>query len=79
MKATIISTDQVVVMKDRHGFPFVSRVWEGVTANGVQFVAYIPVLQVARQADNAEFERDLVEHQAPSADTARAIDARLVL
>lgn len=79
MKAQIASTDQVVLMKDSEGNPFRSRVWEGVTEAGVQFTAYIPVVQVSRAVDQSQFERELREHSAASADTVRAIDARFVL
>lgn len=79
MRASISSTDQVVEMKDCDGKPFRSRVWEGVTDAGVKFVAYIPVVQVARDEDNYVFELELREHSAPSAATSRAIDMRFVL
>ena len=79
MKARISSTDQIVTMKDCEGKPFKARVWEGETDAGIAFTAYIPVVQVLRSDDGAEFDRDLKEHQAPSAATVRAIDARFVL
>lgn len=79
MKAKISSTDRIVDMKDRNGNTFQSRVWEGVTEGGVPFTAYIPVVQVHKDANNLEFERELQEHDAPSAATTRAIDMRFVL
>lgn len=79
MKATIISTSAVVDMKDAQGNSFVARVWEGETAAGVAFTAYIPVVQVRSKADNAEFIRDLQAHQQPSAETQRAIDLRFII
>ncbi len=79
MKATICSTPVVVEMKDAHGNPFTARVWEGETAGGVAFTAYIPVVQVRSKADNAEFLRDLQEHRQPSAETLRAIDLRFII
>jgi hypothetical protein len=79
MKATITSTDQIVEMKDPKGRTFQGRVWEGLSEGGVAFTAYIPVVQVHRNADNSVFERELREHDAPSADTRRAIDMRFVL
>lgn len=80
MKAKITSTDQIVTIK-AIGFEgqTKARVWEGVTDGGVPFTAYIPVVQVARQADNSQFERELSEHERPSAETMRAIDARFIL
>jgi hypothetical protein len=79
MKAKIASTNHIVTMKDCDGQPFKARVWEGVTEAGIAFTAYIPVVQVKRSVDNAEFEKELSEHQPPSADTMRAIDMRFVL
>lgn len=89
MKATITSTDKIVTI-DAVGVECSSeygsggscqtkaRVWEGVTEGGVAFVAYIPLVQVKRDADNAQFERELVEHARASAETLRAIDARFI-
>lgn len=79
MKATIESTDQVVKMKDSQGNPYLARVWEGVSEGGVGFTAFIPTVQVARDADNTVFERELSENKAPHADTQHAIDMRFVL
>jgi hypothetical protein len=79
MKATMTSTTEVVEMKDRKGRPFDARVWEGVTEGGIEFTAYICVVQVLRDNDNAEFERDLLEHSQPRAETQQAIDLRFVI
>lgn len=80
MKAQITSTDRIVTVK-AIGFEgqTKARVWEGVTEAGVAFTAYIPIVQVARQADNSVFERELSEHVQPSPETMRAIDARFIL
>lgn len=74
MKATIESTDKVVVVNMAR-----ARVWEGVTEAGVPFVAYIAMVQVKNDADNSQFERELEQHKQPSAETVRAIDARFIL
>lgn len=94
MKATIVSTDQIVEidapgapppgLSHESGRPFPSkrvmaRVWEGETESGVKFTAYIPVVQVARTDDNSQFERELSEHKRPEDWTRRAIDMRLIL
>jgi len=80
MKATISSTDKIVTIK-AVGFEgqTKARGWEGITEGGVPFTAYIPVVQVARQADNSQFESELSEHVQPSSETLRAIDARMIL
>lgn len=79
MKATIISTSAVVDMKDSQGNTFVARVWEGETAAGVAFTAYIPLVQVRSTADNSQFVRELQEQKSPSAETLRAIDLRFII
>lgn len=90
MKATIISTDQVVEIDalepPRAGFVegkpstcrIMARVWEGTTESGVRFAAYVAIVQAATKDDNAEFERDLKAdvHKKPDDWTQRAIDMR---
>lgn len=79
MKANITSTDVVVEMSDIEGRPHKCRVWEGITETGIPFTAYISTVQVARNADNSQFERELTEHKAPEPETRRAIDLRFVI
>ncbi len=77
MRATIISTDAIVdIDAVGHDGQTKARVWEGFTETGVAFLAYIPLVQVRTDADNSQFERELLEHQRPSQDTLAAIDAR---
>lgn len=79
MQATIKSTTEIVEMKDVEGRLHTARVWEGVTETGVPFTAYVSIVQVARGADNRQFETELKEHVSPSPETRRAIDLRFVL
>ena len=74
MRAMIESTDQIAIM----GKAGRTRVWEGVTEGGVKFVAYVSMVQVADVEDQAEFERDLTENKPASAETMKAIDARML-
>src|SRR5262245_57829374 len=69
MKATIESTDQIVAI----GRADETRVWEGVTDGGIEFVAYISLLQVRRDKDCMEFDRALRDHKQPSDATRHAI------
>lgn len=80
MKAQITSTDRIVTV-DAIGFAgkTKARVWEGVTEGGVLFTAYIPIVQVDKDADNSQFERELSEHKPPEPATMKAIDARFFL
>lgn len=80
MKAQITSTDQIVTVK-AIGFEgsTKARVWEGTTDGGVRFTAYIPIVQVHKDDDNSQFERELSEHKPPEDWTQRAIDARMIL
>lgn len=78
MKATIESTDRVVVIDEAGNVK--ARVWEGMSEGGIPFVAYVALCQVRRDADNHEFGIALQEqHKAPSRETLVAIDARFVL
>ena len=79
MKASIESTTEVVEIRDPSGRPANARVWEGVTAAGVRFTAYITCVQVLKTDDCEEFVRDLQEHKRPDASTVRAIDLRFVI
>jgi hypothetical protein len=80
MKAKIESTDQIVdIQAVGHPGMTKARVWEGVTEAGVQFTAYIPMVQVLKADDCQEFERDLVEHKRAQDWVRRAIDFRMVL
>jgi hypothetical protein len=79
MKATIESTDAIVEMQDLHGRPFAARVWQGVTDRGVEFTAYISIVQVRREDDNSQFVAELRESPAPGAATQRAIDRRFII
>lgn len=73
MKATMVSTDQIVRVEKQ-----VARVWEGVTEKGVPFVAYITMVQVRASEDLKQFERELVHKQADRW-TLQAIDLRLII
>jgi hypothetical protein len=79
MKASIKSTDQVVTIRDPAGAKALARAWEGVTEDGIPFVAYITMVQVRSSERHEEFERDLQEHKPASAETLRAIDMRFIL
>jgi len=79
MKATIQSTSEIVeIGAVGHAGKTKARVWEGVTDSGVKFVAYIPVVQVHKDADNSQFETELSEHEPPSQATLHAIDHRFI-
>ena len=73
------STTEVVEIRDITGRLCKARVWAGLTETGVRFTAYIPVVQVARQEDNSQFERELQQHSPPDAETRRAIDLRFII
>lgn len=63
MKATIESTTRIVELSGVR-----ARVWEGKTDKGVPFVCFVALCAVDKKEDAAEFERDLKEHRAPSAE-----------
>lgn len=59
MKATIISTDEVIEVHHKMRV----RIWEGVTEKGVPFRAYVAGVIVAAALDQSEFA-DLQERAA---------------
>jgi hypothetical protein len=47
-----------------------ARVWEGTTAMGVPCHAFITCIAVANDADQSQFERELIEQKPPSEEVA---------
>lgn len=73
MKIKIESTTKIVTV---NGVP--ARIWEGKTESGISVHCYVTRIAVARDADASEFERELQEHKAPSAEI-QAIPLGLIL
>jgi hypothetical protein len=65
MKVTIESTTKIVKANDID-----CRVWEGETEHGVKIICLIPRIAVKNGQDTSQFEAELKEQRAPSADTA---------
>jgi hypothetical protein len=81
MKANIESTTRLVNMMVRcgtngHGMP--ARIWQGVTEGGVKFYLFVTRVAVGKNADNAQFEAELKEMAAPSAE-AESFPLRMIL
>lgn len=77
MRVQLESTSKIVMLSVE-GKDIPARIWEGVTENGVPCHAYITRIACAAELDTQEFERDLQEHRAPSAES-EWIPARLIL
>lgn len=74
MKISIESTTKFVTL---NGVP--ARIWEGHTESGIPVHCYVTrIAAPAAGADLSQFERELQEHSAPSAEVA-AIPLRMVL
>lgn len=73
MKIQMHSTTKIVHL---NGVP--ARIWEGVTEGGVECHVYVTRVAVAKESDTSEFEKELQEHSAPSAEI-EAIPLRLIL
>ncbi len=73
MKITISSTSKLVQF---NGVP--ARIWEGHTDSGIPVHCYVTRIAVHEDHPTEQFERELQEHAAPSADVA-AIPLRLIL
>jgi hypothetical protein len=71
MKATMESTSKLLIL---NGLNF--RVWEGVTENGIRFVALVNRLQAANPAEMNSFVAELGKAaRNPVADTEAALIA----
>lgn len=77
MQATIESTDKVVELVV-NGAAVPARVWEGVTAAGVPFHAFVTRVAVKADKDVTEFERDLEQHKSASPEV-QAIPLRFII
>jgi hypothetical protein len=74
MKITIESTSKIVKLND-----VPARIWEGETESGIKIHCYVTRIAIdEKETRTAEFERDLQEHRAPSAEI-QAIPLRLIL
>lgn len=65
MKIHIENTTRITEVS---GVP--ARIWEGHTEAGIPVIVFVTRIAVEREADCAEFERDLREMRTPSADAA---------
>lgn len=73
MKITIESTTKLVEL---NGIP--ARIWEGHTDSGIPVHCYITRIAVDRTENTAQFEQELAEQRAPSAEI-EAFPMRMVL
>lgn len=65
MKVTLHNTSKVITVNGQ-----AARIWEGHTEKGVPCFAYVVFIATPIGVDQSEFERDLTECKAPSADVA---------
>lgn len=72
------STTKVVELQTATGIVS-ARMWEGTTESGIPVHAFITRIAVHKTEDTTQFERELLEQRAPSADLAMVYPARLVL
>jgi hypothetical protein len=73
MKITIEPTTKMVQI---NGIP--ARIWEGVSDSGIPVHCYVTRIAVPKDMDCAQFDRELSEQRAPSAEV-EAIPLRVVL
>ena len=80
MTITITSTSRIIQLRTADG-AVPARIWEGMTEDGIAVHAFItrivPAIPI-RDHRQKQFEAELVECAAPSADVA-AYPARLIL
>jgi hypothetical protein len=78
VKVTLESTSKIVGLVTPSGGTVPARLWEGTTELGIPVHAYITLIAARQGEDLSEFERELEEQRAPSADV-EAIPARMIL
>jgi hypothetical protein len=60
MKLTLEATGRIETIRaDDKGVP--ARIWKGKTESGIEVIAYISIIQVHKDVDNLQFERELRE------------------
>lgn len=79
MELTIHSTTKVVAITTEGGDMVPARVWEGKTKDGVAVALLVTRVAVDEKADQAAFQKDLEEHQAPTEAVVEAFPLRMVL
>ena len=81
MQITIESTDRIVeIVDEKSGHVVLARMWEGKTAAGVEVFCLISSIAAHKDADHAEFRRDLDErHQSPSIAGMSVFPLRMVI
>lgn len=79
MKITLTSTSKIVMLKPgplADGVP--ARVWEGETETGIKVHAFITRIAVKENENTEQFEQELQECEAPSAEV-KIIPTYLIL
>ena len=77
MKITIESTDITVTLVEA-GAAIRCRVWEGETEHGVKIHCFIPRISAKDGQDLSQFQAELQEQRAPSAEVL-SIPLRMIL
>ena len=73
MKIEIESTTKIVTLNN-----IPARIWVGKTESGIPVHCFVTRIAVRKDADASEFERELQEHKAPTAEI-EAIPLRMIL
>jgi hypothetical protein len=75
MKVTLESTSMIVDLNNG----LQARVWEGRTESGIEVHAFITRIAVDKDANTAEFDRELLEQKTPSARVSDTYPLRMFL
>ncbi len=78
MKITIESTSRIITLRTPTG-NVEARLWEGTTTSGIAVHCLISRIAVSKSDDNAQFEAELIEQRAPSAESSQAFPLRMIL
>jgi hypothetical protein len=80
MKITLENTTKIVKLVTEGGSGEVpARIWEGTTDSGIPVHCFVTRIAVAKDADAAQFERELLAQRPPSPAVAAAYPLRMIL
>jgi hypothetical protein len=78
MKIYLKNTSKVVTLLQEGAQGVPTRIWKGHTESGIEVHAYVALVAVKHDADQSEFERELIACEEPSA-AVEAIPLVLIL
>lgn len=79
MKITIESTARTIEIQNKSGGSVPARIWEGTTERGIKVVVAVTRIAVPEGQDQSQFQAELREMAAPTAEAVEAFPLRLLI